>query len=86
MKKITVLLCLIFFGFVLIGAENSVPSGAGVKKKKTIVFKEMKVKGTIQKPEAIYILSRARFNYQTFDLNISFVSNIKEVIKDGDIF
>ena len=80
-KLIALMLLVVVATNFLAAAETK-----GAPQKRTIVFKEMKIKGTIQKPEAIYILSRARFSYQTFNLNVSFIGNIKDVIKDDGVF
>ena len=52
----------------------------GAPKRKVIVLKAMEIKGQIQKPEAIYFLSRARFDYKSLDLNISFMKKVKESV------
>lgn len=55
-------------------------------KRKSIVFKEIEIKGVIQKPEAIYFLSRARFNYKSLDLNMSFVDKVKKAVYIDNAF
>ncbi len=49
-------------------------------KRKAFVFKEIEIKGKIQKPEAMYFLSRARFNYKMLDLNVSFLPKVEEAV------
>jgi len=61
-------------------------ANAQTKKRKTIVIEDIKIEGTIDKPEAIYFLSRARFNYETLNLNISFVNKIRQVIYTDPAF
>ena len=56
------------------------------QRRKTIVFKEIEIQGTIQKPEAIYFLSRARFNYKTLDLNVSFMKKVEEAVHSDAAF
>lgn len=59
---------------------------AAPAKKAKFVFKEIEIKGTIQKPEAIYFLTRAGFNYKMLELNISFLNKVKEAVYKEDAF
>jgi len=54
--------------------------------KKGIVLDEIKIEGTIQKPEAMYFLSRARFTYRTLDLNVSFKKKVEKALYTEDAF
>ena len=54
--------------------------------KKGIVLEEIKIEGTIQKPEAMYFLSRARFTYRTLDLNVSFKKKVEKALYTEDAF
>lgn len=56
------------------------------KRPKSFVFKEIEIKGKIQKPEAMYFLSRARFSYRSLDLQISFVPKVQEALFSEDAF
>ena len=53
---------------------------------KTIVIEEIKIEGTIQKPEVMTFLSRARFTYRSLELNVSFINKVEEVILSEDAF
>jgi hypothetical protein len=54
--------------------------------KKGIVLEEIKIEGTIQKPEAMYFLSRARFTYRTLDLSVSFKKKVEKALYTEDAF
>ncbi len=51
-----------------------------------MVFKAIEIKGTIQKPEAMLFLSRAKFNYKMLDLRIDVKKKVKEAVKNDDAF
>ena len=51
-----------------------------------IVLEEIEIKGKIQKPEAMYFLSRSRFDYRTLDLDISFVEKVEKALHLEDAF
>ena len=51
-----------------------------------MVFKAIEIKGTIQKPEAMLFLSRAKFKYKMLDLQIDLKSKVKKAVKDGSAF
>ncbi len=53
---------------------------------KTFVFQEIEIKGKIQKPEAMYFLSRAKFVYRTLDLQVDFVPKVREAVFSEDAF
>ena len=57
-----------------------------IAQKKGIVLEEIKIEGTIQKPEAMYFLSRARFTYRTLDLNVSFKKKVEKALYTEDAF
>ena len=56
------------------------------RRSKSFVFQEIEIKGKIQKPEAMYFLSRARFTYRTLDLQVSFVPKVREAVFSEDAF
>jgi len=56
------------------------------QKPRRFVFQEIEIKGKIQKPEAMYFLSRARFTYRTLDLQVSFVPKVQEAVFSEDAF
>lgn len=62
------------------------PIQSVVAQKKGIVLDEIKIEGTIQKPEAMYFLSRARFTYRTLDLNVSFKKKVEKALYTEDAF
>ncbi len=53
---------------------------------KSFVFQEIEIKGKIQKPEAMYFLSRAKFVYRTLDLQVNFVPKVREAVFSEDAF
>ena len=53
---------------------------------KTIVIEEIKIEGTVQKPEVMTFLSRARFSYRTLDLNVSFLEDVEKAVLVDDAF
>ncbi len=77
LKNLTVLFILVLFSSLLLGKSH---------KRKTFVFKEIEIKGKIQKPEAMYFLSRARFQYKVLDLDKSFVDKVKKAVLNEDAF
>jgi hypothetical protein len=79
MKKALTVLAVLFIGMGLLAAPAQ-------KRPKSFVFKEIEIKGKIQKPEAMYFLSRARFSYRTLDLQISFVPKVQEAVFSEDAF
>ncbi len=74
-------LILFMLFFLTIGHLYGAPQG-----RKVIKFEAIKIKGEIQKPEAIFFLSRARFTYQTLKLDISFLKKIKEGVYKKGVF
>ena len=56
------------------------------RRKKPLVLEELKIEGTIQKPEVMTILSRARFTYRTLELDISFVKKVEKAIHTDEAF
>lgn len=60
-------------------APNKPPKGGS--KKKTITLGEFKIEGTIQKPQAFYILQRSNLNFQGLELKNSFVPKILQSIE-----
>lgn len=56
------------------------------QKRKAIVIEEIKIEGTIQKPEVMTFLSRARFSYKSLDLNISFLEKVEKAIHTNEAF
>ncbi len=79
MKKALAALAVLFISVGLLAAPTQ-------KRPKSFVFKEIEIKGKIQKPEAMYFLSRARFSYRTLDLQISFVPKVQEAVFSEDAF
>ena len=53
---------------------------------KTIVIEEIKIEGTIQKPEVMTFLSRAKFSYRSLDLNVSFLEEVEKAVKVDETF
>ena len=51
-----------------------------------MVFKAIEIKGTIQKPEAMLFLSRAKFRYKMLDLKIDLKSKVRKVVKNDSAF
>ena len=74
----------LFFCFVII--LLILPCQCLLGQKKGIVLEEIKIEGTIQKPEAMYFLSRARFTYRTLDLNVSFKEKVEKALYTEDAF
>lgn len=74
----------LFFCFVVI--LLILPYQCLLGQKKGIVLEEIKIEGTIQKPEAMYFLSRARFTYRTLDLNVSFKKKVEKALYTEDAF
>ncbi len=81
MKKFTVVFAVFVCALMLL-----LPSTVEAQKKKTIVIEEIKIEGTIQKPEVMTFLSRARFTYRSLELNVSFINKVEEVILSEDAF
>ena len=55
-------------------------------KNKGIVLESIEIEGTIQKPEAMYFLSRAKFSYRTLELNERFVEKVEKALYTEDVF
>ena len=53
---------------------------------KTIVIEEIKIEGTIQKPEVMTFLSRAKFSYRSLDLNVSFLDEVEKAVRVDETF
>lgn len=63
------------------------PSGVvEAQKKKAIVIEEIKIEGTIQKPEVMTFLSRARFSYRTLELDVTFTEKVEKAIHVDEAF
>lgn len=56
------------------------------KKRQPLVLEELKIEGTIQKPEVMTILSRARFTYRTLELDVSFMEKVEKAIHVDEAF
>ena len=63
-------------GVMLIGSGD-----AAAQKKKVIRIGPIKVEGTIQKPQAFYILQRSNLNFEGLELKNSFVPKIVESVQ-----
>ncbi len=53
---------------------------------KTIVIEEIQIEGTVQKPEVMTFLSRAKFSYRSLDLNVSFLEEVEKAVCVDDAF
>ena len=53
---------------------------------KTIVIEEIQIEGTIQKPEVMTFLSRAKFSYRSLDLNVSFLEEVEKAVCVDEAF
>ena len=53
---------------------------------KTIVIEEIKIEGTIQKPEVMTFLSRAKFSYRSLDLDVSFLDEVEKAVRVDETF
>ena len=53
---------------------------------KTIVIEEIKIEGTIQKPEVMTFLSRAKFSDRSLNLNISFLEEVEKAVQGDETF
>ncbi len=53
---------------------------------KTIVIEEIQIEGTIQKPEVMTFLSRAKFSYRSLDLDVSFLEEVEKAVGVDDAF
>lgn len=78
MKRVYFLLLLLIMPLTVVQAKQS---GRG-----RMVFKAIEIKGTIQKPEALLFLSRAKFKYKMLDLQIDLKSKVREAIKNDGAF
>ncbi len=56
------------------------------KKKQPLVLEELKIEGTIQKPEVMTILSRAKFTYHTLELDVSFMEKVEKALHVDEAF
>ena len=56
------------------------------KKKQPLVLEELKIEGTIQKPEVMTILSRAKFTYHTLELDVSFIEKVEKALHVDEAF
>lgn len=66
-------------GLVLLGA---VPEAAAQQRKpKRILLDKIVVTGTIQKPQAFYILQRSNLNFDGLELKNSFLPKIAESVQ-----
>ena len=53
---------------------------------KTIVIEEIQIEGTIQKPEVMTFLSRAKFSYRSLELDVSFLEEVEKAVCVDDAF
>lgn len=53
---------------------------------KTIVIEEIKIEGTIQKPEVMTFLSRAKFSYRSLELDVSFLDEVEKAVRVDETF
>ncbi len=75
------------FKFILLVIMIVIPSGQIFSQKgRGIVLEEIEIKGRIQKPEAMYFLSRSRFTYRTLDLDVSFMDKVEKALHVEDAF
>jgi hypothetical protein len=56
------------------------------KKRQPLVLEELKIEGTIQKPEVMTILSRAKFTYHTLELDVSFMEKVEKALHVDEAF
>ncbi|MGI6393880.1 MAG: hypothetical protein ACOX2F_03995 [bacterium] len=56
------------------------------KQKRSFILEELKIEGTIQKPEVMTILSRAKFTYHTLELDVSFKEKVEKALHVDEAF
>ena len=56
------------------------------QKRRGIVLEEIKIEGTIQKPEVMHFLSRAKFTYRTLDLDVTFTEKVEKALYVDEAF
>lgn len=56
------------------------------QKRKGIVLEEIKIEGTIQKPEVMQFLSRAKFTYRTLELDVTFTEKVEKALYVDEAF
>jgi hypothetical protein len=75
------------FSFLILVVVLATPVGyVSSQQGKGIVLEEIEIKGKIQKPEAMYFLSRSRFDYRTLDLDISFLDKVEKALHVDEAF
>ncbi len=74
-----------FFRFLVVAVVMMLPSGY-VFGQGGIVLEEIEIKGKIQKPEAMYFLSRSRFDYSTLELDVSFIDKVEKALQVDEAF
>jgi len=79
-------LTLRFFSFAMLMLMITVPSEYLFSQGKGIVLEEIEIQGKIQKPEAMYFLSRSKFAYRTLDLDVSFVEKVEKALHVENAF
>jgi len=77
-RAIVIVIIILIFSALLVAQQK--------KKGKGLVLEDIDIEGKIQKPEAIYFLSRARFNYKSLNLDISFIKKVKEAVHKDSAF
>lgn len=56
------------------------------QKRRGIVLEEIKIEGTIQKPEVMHFLSRAKFTYRTLELDVTFTEKVEKALYVDEAF
>ena len=56
------------------------------QKRRGIVLEEIKIEGTIQKPEVMHFLSRAKFTYRTLELDVTFTDKVEKALYIDEAF
>ncbi len=79
LRQVIVIMLFLLVAVALVAAPQT-------RRTKSFVFQEIEIKGKIQKPEAMYFLSRAKFVYRTLDLQVNFVPKVKEAVFSEDAF
>lgn len=74
---------LIFLVFVMVAVFTGTVEA---QKKKGIILEEIKIEGTIQKPEVMHFLSRAKFTYRTLDLDVTFTDKVEKALYVDEAF
>lgn len=69
----------IFFVLVLLAGSGLLSGSAQAQRRgkpKVIQLEEITIEGTVQKPNAFYILNRSNLGYEVLDLRTSFIREI----------